>query len=497
MKNIGWVAPLLALAANPSCADPTFENLSSRLPSHTYSGGWEHFVGGGIAVFDCNGDTLPDIFAAGGEAPAILIHNEGNFTFSGAALPELTGVTGAYPLDINADGHMDLFVLRVGANVVLKGDGMCSFTDATEAMRITPNDNWSTAFTAWWEAGERDPTLAVGNYVDRDDPDGPFEACDENVILRPTDEGYASEALTPGFCALSILASRDARGRSSLRLSNDRHYYISDGHEQMWDIKNRRFLGQADGWENLSLWGMGIASRDINADGRDDVMLTSMGDQLIQFAQDDGTYTAADYSLGTYAQRPHVGDDGRPSTGWHAEFGDIDNDGRADLFIAKGNVDQMPGMAMQDPNNLLMQNDDGTFTETAQTAGVASTDRSRGAALVDFDNDGKLDLIVANRRAPLELYRNTTAHTGNWIAVSPMQEGGNLDAIGAVITVQTQYGTQVIQHTIGGGHAGGQLLPRHFGIGDAKDAIVTVTWPDGTVSTAQHTAGQIIQAIKP
>ena len=64
-----------------------------------------------------------------------------------------------------------------------------------------------------------------------------------------------------------------------------------------------------------------------------------------------------------------VGDDGRPSTGWHAEFGDVDNDGRLDLFIAKGNVDQMPSNALHDPNNLLMQTTDGTFIETAAAAG--------------------------------------------------------------------------------------------------------------------------------
>ena len=63
---------------------------------------------------------------------------------------------------------------------------------------------------------------------------------------------------------------------------------------------------------------------------------------------------------GTYAQRPFLGDDGRPSTGWHAEFGDVDNDGRDDLFIAKGNVDQMPSNAAKDPNNLLMQRRTGT-----------------------------------------------------------------------------------------------------------------------------------------
>jgi len=242
---------------------------------------------------------------------------------------------------------------------------------------------------------------------------------------------------------------------------------------------------------------MGIASRDLNADGLDEVMLTSMGDQLLQFATPSGQYDAARFDIGTYAHRPHIGDDGRPSTGWHAEFGDIDNDGLADLFIAKGNVDQMPGMAMEDPNNLLMQRADGTFVETAAEAGVATTDRSRGAALVDFDGDGRQDLIVSNRRVPLEIYRNVTAATGNWIGVDLRQPEGNRFAIGAVITVTTNEGSQVLQHTIGGGHAGGQLIARHFGLGASTQAQITVVWPDGTTTTTTADAGAVVTIAKP
>jgi hypothetical protein len=192
-----------------------------------------------------------------------------------------------------------------------------------------------------------------------------------------------------------------------------------------------------------------------------------------------------------------VGDDGRPSTGWHAEFGDIDNDGQSDLFIAKGNVDQMPGMATRDPNNLLMQTANGTFSEFAATAGVATTDRSRGAALADFDQDGRLDLIVVNRRAPLELYQNTTENTGNWLRVSLQQSGGNRDAIGATIHIETLQGRQSIQNVIGGGHAGGQLLPRHFGLGTADTATITIDWPDGTQSQHTEDANQTLTLNKP
>jgi hypothetical protein len=372
------------------------------------------------------------------------------------------------------------------------------FEDISHTYAPLTEDKWSTAFTAWWEDGDTRPTLAIGNYVDRSDPDGPFEACDTNTLARPTPDGYLHEALAPGFCPLSMLAAIDARGRPSLRISNDRHYYVSGGYEQMWDIAEARFLGIQDGWQNVSLWGMGIASRDLNGDGADEVMLTSMGDQLLQIAQIDGTYKGAPYSTGTYAQRPHIGDDGRPSTGWHAEFGDIDNDGRADLFIAKGNVDQMPGMATRDPNNLLMQQPDGTFVEFAASAGVASLHRSRGAALADFDQDGRLDLFVSNRRAPLEIYRNVTPDAGNWLRVAVQQDGGNRDAVGAVITVVAHGNRQSIQHTIGAGHAGGQMGPRHFGLGQAGVAQLQVRWPDGSeTEPVVVQAGQTVTLEKP
>lgn len=474
----------MCLAAGSAAGDVVFEDRSDTLEEHRYDGGWEHFVGGGVAVFDCNGDGLPDFFAAGGANEASLFINKGGFTFERAGILQITGATGAYPIDVDADGHKDLFVLRVGKNVLLKGEGSCRFAQDKDLIAPLADNAWSSAFTAWWEEDTQRPTLAIGNYVDREDENGPFEACDDNAILRPVAAGYISEKLSPGFCALSILAAEDARGRKTLRLSNDRHYYVRAGYEQLWDISARRFLTEADGWPRVSLWGMGIASRDLNGDERDEVMLTSMGDQVMQLAQPDGTYKPAPFDIGTYAQRPHVGGDGRPSTGWHAEFGDVDNDGRADLFIAKGNVDQMPGLATRDPNNLLVQREDGRFEEVSVGAGVATMARSRGAALADFDADGRLDLIVVNRRALLELYRNVTPATGNWLGIELLQDGGNRDAIGARITVTTPDKTQSVQQVIGGGHAGGQLLPRHFGLGDAGEALVSVTWPDGSVSKA-------------
>ena len=478
--------PLLYVATNATAA-PLFVDMSSGpARSHIYSGGWEHFVGGGVAVFDCNGDALPEIFAAGGTDPASLFRNVseplGAAQFETAPLPELRGVTGAYPIDLNSDEIIDLMVLRNGPNVLLRGTGDCGFV-ADDSLGLPDDTRWSTAFSATWEAGQNLPTLAIGNYVDATDPDGPFGTCDTNWLLRPDGAGYgAPVALDPGFCPLSMLFSDWRRdGAPMLRISNDRQYYLREGYEQMWQLDPLRELTAEDGWETFQIWGMGIASQDITGDGRPEVMLTSMGDQKLMTNTGDG-FAAVPYATGSYAQRPFIGDDGRPSTGWHAEFGDIDNDGRADLFIAKGNVDQMPGLAMADPNNLLIQQTDGTFVEIADKAGIATIERSRGAALADLNGDGRLDIVAINRRAPMEIWQNATAETGNWIAIDPRQTGTNSYAIGSFVELRTEAGVQTRERTIGGGHVGGSLIPLHFGLGNADTAEMRITWPDGTAT---------------
>ncbi|MDA8811170.1 CRTAC1 family protein [Amylibacter sp.] len=479
---------LTFLISSQVYAAPLFEDLSNNLPQHSYSGEWNHFVGGGVAVMDCNNDALPDIFAAGGTSPSKLFVNEANFRFSQKHIPEITGSTGAYPIDINADGYMDLFVLQLGPNILLKGGPDCSFSDATKEFNIPDTSQWSTAFTAWWQ-NDGLPFMAVGNYVDLNDPKGPFFACDTHQILEPNGNIYKSNKLEPGFCSLSMLTAKDASGEMRLRISNDRQYYVRNGYEQMWDLYDQRFLTEADGWDKFSIWGMGIASRDITGDGRDEVVLTSMGDQLLRLANSDGTYKNAPFEIGTYAHKPYFGDDGRPSTGWHAQFSDINNDGLADLFIAKGNVDQMPSNAIKDPNNLLIQQTNGLFQEVGLDAGIASLERGRGAALADFDLDGRIDILVMNRRAPMEIYRNVTKNTGNWLAIQLVQKGGNINAIGSRITI----GKDSQQVTIGGGHAGGQALPIHFGLGDAKTAIINIEWPDGSLTEHRTNTNQILK----
>ncbi|MEX0370754.1 MAG: FG-GAP repeat domain-containing protein, partial [Tateyamaria sp.] len=260
------------------------------VPHHVYDGGWEHFVGGGVAVLDCNGDERPDIVAAGGDNPPALLVNTSDdvVRFERRLDPalDLVGTTGAYPLDIDNDGLLDLVMLRVGPDTVLRGNGDCTF----DPMPFRFDDRWSTAFSATWETGQTAPTLAFGHYVDRSDPEGPFEACDVNHLWRPDGPTYAVTDLAPGHCALSMLFTDWARnGRADLRVSNDRHYYVRTGEEQMWAMEDQpRLYTEAEGWARHMLWGMGIATRDLDRDGRDEVYLSSMGDQRLMTQVGDG-----------------------------------------------------------------------------------------------------------------------------------------------------------------------------------------------------------------
>ena len=484
--------------AFPAAADPLFRPVDA--PDHIYAGGWEHFVGGGLAAFDCDKDGFVELFAAGGSNMSVLLRNQSTqdrvqFVQDTPAALKLTAVNGAYPLDINNDGFLDLAILRVGENLLLQGGPDCTFS-RFENLGFAAPDRWTTAFSATWENQQSLPTLAFGNYVDRADPNGPFRACDVNDLYRPDGNSdgnsdgshYAAPSqLAPGYCPLSMLFSDWGRnGRADLRVSNDRHYYVDQGQEQLWAMEpNPRLYDADDGWQDHRLWGMGIASRDLDHDGLPEVFMSSMGDQRLQRltkGADTPQFEDVPYALGTAAQRPYLGGDGRPSTGWHIAFGDVQNDGRDDIFITKGNVEQMPGSAMDDPNNLLIQNPDGTFTEAGGSAGLASLHRGRGAVFADMNNDGLLDIAVLNRRAPLEIYQNVTPDTGGWLSVRLSQPAPNVNAVGAWIELDDGTQIQTREITVGGGHSGGTSGPEHFGIGKTKDVKIRVIWPDGTES---------------
>lgn len=466
-----------------------------------YAGDFQYIVGGGAASFDCAHDGRPSLFVAGGEGRARFFRNLGSpggplrFEQQDSGL-EFTAVTGAYPIDIDGDGEVDLVVLRVGSIELMRGSGDCHFQRANEAWGFESADGWWTSFSATWERGSVWPTLAFGAYFDRHEEIEPWGTCTPNLLYRPKlagglpQRGFAApQPLTPSWCALSMLFTDWNRsGTPSLRVSNDREYYRG-GQEQLWHLdpgQPPRPYTEAEGWKYLRIWGMGIASRDLSGSGYPDYFLTSMADQKLQRLDRPAAgsavrpaYTDIAYPKGVTAHRPYAGGDPHPSTGWHAQFEDVNNDGLADLFIAKGNVSAMPDFATRDPNNLLMQKPDGSFTEMGDVAGVASYAQARGAVLADFNLDGGIDLLVVNRNSPATLYRNDTPGRGHWVQFRLEQPGPNHDGIGAWVEVRSGGTVNRRELTVGGGHAGGSLGWMHFGLGAAERAEVRVRWPGG------------------
>ena len=495
----------------PPNAPHFVEEAAAAGIAHVYDGPWEFFVGGGAAAFDCNGDRKPDIALAGGKAHARLFINRsavrGALAFEerdlGLADKDLLGALGVYPIDIDDDGQQDLVVLRVGRNLLLKGGPDCAFENANRAWGFAGGKAWTTAFAATWEPGATFPTLAFGNYVDRTAAGSPWGTCDDNVLLRPvsgkTPRYDRPAPLAPGHCALSMLFTDWNRsGEPALRITNDRQYHL-EGEEQLWRIppgRAPRLYTRSDGWARLKIWGMGIAEADLDADGFPEYALTSMGDTKLQQLDDEAgedrpTYRDIAYERGATAHRPYRGEDRRPSTGWHAEFADFDNDGLLDLFIAKGNVEAMPDFAAYDPDNLLLGQWDGSFAEAGGVARIALDRRGRGAAIADFNLDGMLDLAVVNRADPLSLFRNLgtrAAHgprsLGNWLAIELRQTPPNRHAIGALVSVRVGNRTLARALHVGGGHASGRAGWLHLGLGTAERAEIRVRWPGGEWSHA-------------
>jgi hypothetical protein len=430
-----------------------------------------------------------------------------------AATTDLSGVEGAYPIDIDGDGNVDLVVLRLGSTELLRGMGGCRFENANAAWSFDGGNDYDTAFSATWEGTNALPTLAIGHYLKLDSTGQPTRDCAESELVRPRADGTAFDrpiALSPGYCTLSMLFSDwDLSGRRDLRLSNDRNYYVN-GEDQLWRISPGevpRLYTDADGWVSLQIFGMGIASYDVNGDGYPDYYLTSQGDNRLQTlaaGPDQPSYRDIALKRGVVSTRPGSGGQDLPSTSWDPEFEDVNNDGFIDLFVSKGNVSEQPGFATKDPSDLFLGQPGGNFKQQDEAAGIVEYDRGRGAALADFNMDGLLDLIEVHYDAPVRVWLNSgsagsgaPAQMGHWLALRPVQTGPNVDAIGAWIEVKVGDLTLRREVTIGGGHAGGQLGWVHFGLGPAGSAQVRIHWPDGEMGPwLQVSANQYLDIVR-
>ena len=468
---------------------------------HTYDGSWEFFVGGGVAVFDCDDDERPDLFFAGGSTPASLFRNQSpkggalRFERISSEATDLTAVMGAYPLDIDSDGITDLAVLRNGENVLLRGLGGCAFERANEVWSFDGGDDQTAAFSAIWEEGEAWPTLAFGNYIDHVDEQY-VTYCALNYLVRPSAGGGFAEpiALEPGDCALSLLFSDWSRsGRRDLRVANDRHYFYADGENQLWQVlpdEPPRLYTREEGWQQVQIWGMGIASQDLTQDGYPEAYLTSIGfNRLETLAGDPLRPPSRTSPTRSGSRRRRRGWDGPSTRRPPGTPSSTTSTTTAGWICTSLRATSTPFRTTPrtTPTSCSSASRTGRSAEPPRTPGSANCCEHEAHLSWILNGDGLLDLVEVNRYENVGIRRNVGRGTsgkpramGHWLAVKLEQPGPNSDAIGAWIEVELGKQKTLREVTVGGGHAGGELGPVHFGLGDRAKARLRVTWPDGS-----------------
>jgi hypothetical protein len=172
------------------------------------------------------------------------------------------------------------------------------------------------------------------------------------------------------------------------------------------------------------------------------------------------------------------------TTGWGAGIYDFNNDGRKDLFCANGDLNEnseaLFGRASRQVNLVLAQRADGTF----DAAGVGPAARYRGAAFTDFDNDGRVDVVVSRLGERPLVLRNTSGGSNHWVGVKLVGTHGNRDGIGAVVHVTAGGVEQWNAATTAVGYASSSDARVHFGLGASRRARIEVRWPGGAVQDA-------------
>jgi hypothetical protein len=568
--GIGAFFLLLAGVLDPATAPQSvsFDDVSARagLDAVLRNGATpeKHLIeatAGGVAVFDYDGDGLVDIFITNGaRQPGLdkpdpswwnrLYRNRGDGTFEDVTVKAGLGgegfSMGAAVADYDNDGHPDLFVAGVKRNFLYHNRGDGTFEDVTAKAGLH-NEPWSVS-AGWFDYdGDGLLDLLVVNYVNWDsdhepvcqDPhSGQRAHCDPRLYTGLPNTLYHNDGggkFTDVSSAAGIrqhigkgmgvaFADYDGDGRLDAFVANDtvpNFLFHNDGNGHFTESAIK--AGVAFNDDGRALSSMGVDFRDVDNDGRPDLFLTALVNETYPLYRNLGKGLFSDF---TYRSR--VGAATIATTGWGNGIYDFNNDGRKDLFSANGdlneNAEAISGRSARQTNTVLVQLPNGTFDALA----VGPRARYRGAAFGDFDNDGRVDVVVCRLgERPLVLH-NQSPGGNHWLGLklvgragaragtrrddgsdgqkgrknqdsqaeapaplspspspspSPsLSEGGsNRDGIGAQVHIRTSAGEQWNQVTTSVGYASSSDVRVHFGLGAAGRASVEIRWPSGRV----------------
>jgi hypothetical protein len=484
-------------------------------------------TGTGVAIFDYDNDGWPDIFIVNGttlegfpngKAPTNhLYRNNHDGTFTDVT--ERAGLThtgwgqGVCVGDYDNDGWEDLYVTYYGKNVLYHNNGNGTFTDRTDKAGVGGSGKaWGTgcAFVDYDRDGNLD--LMVANYVDFDLSTAPAPGdrttciwkgvpvmCgpqglpgSKNILYHNRGDGTFEDVTTKahidrttGHYAFSVTTlDYDEDGWPDIFVACDSTpsiLYHNNRDATFTDVAIT--AGAAFNEDGRAQAGMGSTAADYNGNGRLDIFKTNFSDDTATLYRNngDGTFDDVTYAAGLGLNSQYLG--------WGTMFLDFDNDGWPDLLLVNGHVypevdSQHLGSNFQEPRILYHNNGNGKFTDISATAGPGITTpiSSRGLAIGDLWNDGRMSAVVSNMNAPPSLLVNQARTANHWVAFRAMGTKSNRDGIGARIRMKAGARTFVDEVRSGSSFISNNDIRVHFGLGAAaKIDWLEVRWPSGLV----------------
>jgi hypothetical protein len=491
-------------------------------------------MGGGVAMFDYNNDGRMDLFFTNGaslkepmadtEVPDKseakywnrMYRQKKDGTFEDVT--ETAGVEGegysmgAATADYNNDGFADLYVTGFGGSQLYLNNGDGTFSEVSEKVGVRA-PGWSTS--AAWIDYDHDGRLDlfVGRYLDWNFNKGSIY-CGE---MRPGFRAFCHPDNFPGvtnilFRQLSDGKFEDVSAKSKIAdakgkalgvalgdFDNDRHLDIFVANDS---VRQTLFHNKGDGtFEEIAVRsgagydengktfaGMGVDAGDFDNDGFMDIFITTLSNETYPLYQNEGDLTFA-YATNSTA----VGQISLLYSGWGTRFIDIDNDGQRDVFVAQSHVldtiEKTSSYLTFKQTPLLMLNTGKGFVNVSATAGQAFNTAlaGRGAAFGDINNDGQIDIVIANLEGAAVVLQNAGS-TNHWLGVSLVGTKSNRSGIGARVIVNDSSGRRQIFDINSAGSYLSSSDPRLLvGLGKTKGVrSVEVVWPGGRVQTVNN-----------
>lgn len=491
-------------------------------------------VAGGVGLLDFDGDLDLDVYCVQGNSIAEpdprhrnqLFRNRGDGTFenvtASAGVGDSSYGMGCACGDFNGDGHTDIYVTNVGPNVLFENQGDGTFRDVTKEAGVAGNADFSSSAVFADYDGDGNLDLFVVNYViwDREleiqcyapGSTGEADYCSPNSYGAPApDRLFQNQGNGTFRDVTSEVGVKSSYGNGLGVVANDfdndgrlDFYVANDGMaNQLWlqdepgRFRDEALLaGLAVNQRGAAEAGMGVTIADVDGDSDPDLLVTHLIDESNTFYRNQGDW------FEDATDRVQLAAPSFPFTGFGVGFGDFDQDGYLDLYVANGRVLRSDGwLSKQDPyaepNQVFTSNSEGLFREVLPRGAVQPSliATSRGLALGDLDGDGDLDAVVINRDASLSLLRNE-ASQGNWLRVRLLDSRG-LEALHAKaqFTSGQRQWTRWVQPAQSYCSSGSPWL--HVGLANASGVDeILVQWPDHTMERFGPLAGNTSHTLR-